>query len=114
MPAARARTVMATYEMQNVTWAIESWPKEPVLSNSWRKNSSSERPMTISGVTIGSRRSSSAGAAAADREPGQAQPERRANDRGGERPPPPRPGRSTHECVEELVVREAAGRTTQS
>ena len=55
MPAARARTTIATYLMQNVMCAICSWPNEPCASNSCRKNSSRLRPMTISGVTIGRR-----------------------------------------------------------
>ena len=34
MPAARLRTVIATNEMQNVTWAMLSWANEPRVSNS--------------------------------------------------------------------------------
>ena len=57
MPAARLRTTTATNEMQNVTWAMLSWANEPRLSNRATKNSSSDRPITISGVTIGRSRS---------------------------------------------------------
>ena len=35
-------------------WAIEIWASEPWPPNSCAKNSSSARPITISGVTIGS------------------------------------------------------------
>ena len=44
----------ATYEMQNVTWAIEIWPSDPFWANSWLKKISRLMPMMISGVTIGS------------------------------------------------------------
>ena len=57
MPAARARTMTATYEMQNVMWAIAIWPSEPFWPNSWAKKISRLMPMMISGVTIGSRSS---------------------------------------------------------
>jgi hypothetical protein len=57
MPDARARTVTATYEMQNVMWAIDSWPIEPIPPNSWKKKISRLIPSRISGVTIGRRSS---------------------------------------------------------
>ena len=79
MPAARARTTTATYETQNVMCAIESWPIEPCASNSCRKNSSRLRPMTISGVTIGSRSRVSAPARPRP-QPRQPEPEQRPED----------------------------------
>ena len=55
MPRARARTTTATYEMQNVMWAMTICPSEPFWPNSWPKKMSRLMPMMISGVTIGSR-----------------------------------------------------------
>ena len=53
--AARARTVIATYEMQNVMCASEICPIEPVDPNTWKKNTRRLMPTMISGVIIGSR-----------------------------------------------------------
>ena len=55
--AARARTVIATYEMQNVMWAREICQIDPFSPNSWVKNASRLMPMMISGVMIGRSRS---------------------------------------------------------
>ena len=41
--------MIATYDTQNVTWAIEIWVNEPWPPNSVAKNSSRLIPITISG-----------------------------------------------------------------
>ena len=58
--SARARTTIATYEMQNVMWATPIWPSEPFWRKSWPKKISRLMPMMISGVIIGRRISVSA------------------------------------------------------
>ena len=80
MPAARLRTTTATNEMQNVMWAMLSWANEPRLSNRATKKSSSDRPSTISGVTIGRSSERLGRPVAAEAEPGQAEAEQRAED----------------------------------
>ena len=50
---ARARTTTATYDTQNVMWAIEIWASEPRAEKTWAKNSSRLMPRMISGATIG-------------------------------------------------------------
>ena len=60
-PIARARTMTATYDTQNVTCASEIWVNDPWPPKTWEKKSSRLMPMTISGVTIGSSRRTSIG-----------------------------------------------------
>ena len=105
--AARARTVIATYEMQNVMWASEIWPIEPVEPKSWKKNTSRLMPMMISGVIIGSRSSVWTAPEPRNRSRASPRPEQRAQDRRAD------DGDRGHlerdpERVEQVVVAEAA------
>ena len=52
-PISRERTTTTTKLMQNITWAISSvWKPSPGAPRMMKKESS-EAPMTISGVAIG-------------------------------------------------------------
>ncbi len=81
MPRARARTTTATYEMQKVMWAIAICPSDPFWPNSWPKKISRLMPMMISGVTIGSRISTSDAALPAEAHAGQGEAEQRSDRR---------------------------------